>query len=490
MKLRRASIGVLVAFAVTLALAGGAASREVSDAEITEAVEMEIWGDHAVEANNIDVETREGVVTLTGTVGNILAKERAEAIASAIVGVRAIINRIDVKPVERTDSKLEKAVENALLRDPATDSYEVNPVVDNGVVTLTGNVDSWQEKQLCESVVKGVKGVRDVRDNLNVRYVAHRPDSEIKSEIEARLANDVMVDDYLIRVDVKNERVTLTGAAGSLFEKNRAFSDAWVADVKGVDDSGLTVRWWARDEMRRKSNYVARSDDEIKQAVIDALQYDPRIFSFNPDVNVDHGTVTLRGVVGNLKAKNAAGQDARDVIGVWRVKDYLKVRPDVVPADSVLESRVRSALLEDPYVSRFDIDVHVYEGGVYLRGNVNTSFEAQQAAWVAETVKGVLYVVNSLNYDYKWVWKPDWVIREDVKEELQWSPFVEEQNVDVRVVDGVVYLTGTVDTWGERQAAENDAYKGGAKDVRNQLVVNYEFYGPHYRPATLFPRTR
>lgn len=482
------SMVILTACAVMLAVTAVAVSREIDDAEITGAIEMEIWGDAAVEANNIDINTRDGVVTLTGTVDNVLAKERAEAIASAVVGVRAIVNRIDVKLAERGDSEIKKAVENALLADPATDSYEVTAVANNGVVTLTGSVDSWQEKQLCERVAKSVRGVRDVKNNVNVDYTTDRPDHEIKAEIEARLANDVRVDDYLILVDVRDGRVTLTGTAGSLFEKNRAISDAYVANVKSVDGSGLEVRWWARDEMRRKSSYVARSDEEIKKAVMDAFLYDPRVFSFNPDVKVKEGTVTLSGVVDNLKAKKVAEEDAWNVMGVWRVKNYLKVRPDVVPANSVLESRVISALLEDPYVNRFDIDVDAHNGGVYLTGEVNTSFEAHQAERVAERVKGALYVVNSLDYDYEWVWKPDWEIREDVHDELQWSPFVDEQEVAVKVDDGVVYLTGRVDTWGERKAAEDNAYEGGAKDVRNQLVVTYEYYGPHYGPAPLFPR--
>jgi osmotically-inducible protein OsmY len=56
---------------------------------------------------------------------------------------------------------------------------------------------------------------------------------------------------------------------------------------------------------------------------------------------------------------------------------------------------------------------------------------------------------------------------------------VDSEEVSVTVDDGVVTLTGTVDTWSERQSAEENAYEGGAKDVMNDLRVNYRGYGPY-----------
>jgi hypothetical protein len=54
--------------------------------------------------------------------------------------------------------------------------------------------------------------------------------------------------------------------------------------------------------------------------------YDPRVISFNPEVNVTNGKVVLTGVVSNLKAKRAAEIDARNVVGVWKVENLLKVK--------------------------------------------------------------------------------------------------------------------------------------------------------------------
>ena len=81
-----------------------------------------------------------------------------------------------------------------------------------------------------------------------------------------------------------------------------------------------------------------------------------------------YGTVTLKGVVDNLAARRAAEQDARNVIGVRRVKNYLKVRPDVIPTNEELETRVALALSNDPFVERWDVDINAFSGSVYLSG--------------------------------------------------------------------------------------------------------------------------
>lgn len=139
-----------------------------SDPEITDVVEEELFFDDAVLSNPIDVETSDGIVTLTGATGNILAKERAATLAETVSGVRSVINRIEVKPAAPpTGEDLADAVSEALLADPAADSYEVNATAnDRGEVTLAGTVDSWQERQLTESVAN--KESPDKRTGLSL----------------------------------------------------------------------------------------------------------------------------------------------------------------------------------------------------------------------------------------------------------------------------------------------------------------------------------
>lgn len=477
-RLGASTLAVAFACLVLPGISATAADPKVTDGDVTRAIDSDYWVDEVVDANRVDVSTKDGVVSLTGTVDSLLARERAQAIAESIVGVRAVVNRIEVGGPLRSDAELAKAVDDALLRDPATDSYEVDVAASTGVITLRGTVDSWAEKRLSGSVAKGVRGVREVRNDLIVRARAARPDAEIDAEVERRLANDVRVDDYAIDVEVEDSVVRLSGTVGSLAEKSRARDDAWVAGVRSVDSDALEVEWWARDEMRRKSLIEDRSDDEIRKAARDALLYDPRVLPFNPAVYVSRGIVTLSGVVEDAAAKRAAEADARNVVGVRGVRNHLKVRPATVPADEELEKRVGRALAEDPYVERWEIDVDAASGWVFLSGNVDNSFEKQRAHTIAARVKGVVDVIDNVEYEREWVWKPDWEIREQVDDQLFWSPFVDADQVTVAVDNGVVTLTGEVDTWAERSDAEENAWEGGAKDVRNELTVAHQVYGP------------
>jgi osmotically-inducible protein OsmY len=481
------------------------ASRILMDPLITSAVEDELLMDKAVRLDGIDVWTREGIVTLSGTVDNILAKGRAERIAETIKGVRAVVNTIRVvPPLARLDWEIRNDVRDALFSDPATDSYQLKVTVENNTVTLSGSVDSWQEKELAEQVAKGVKGVMAVNNEITVDYKKKRPDSEIESEIEQRLRWDVLVDDGLIDVKVDDGEARLTGIVGSAAEKRVATADAWVIGVKSVDPAGLKVDRWVRDKDLRKDKYVLKSDREIQEAVEDVLMYDPRVNSLDVKTEVLDGRVTLRGVVDNLGAKRAAAQDARNTVGVARVKNRLKVRPEVQMSDRRIEERVRDAFLRHPYLDRYEIRVDVDNGTAYLSGAVPSYFDRAKAETVASRVKGVATVDNNLAvtapefphpydpyvdewygedfdlYPYQYPYQPrfamksDIRIKEDIEDELWWSPFVDADDVEVSVENGFVTLAGTVQSWVEYRAAGENAFEGGAIWVSNNLVVKPE----------------
>lgn len=83
-------------------------------------------------------------------------------------------------------------------------------------------------------------------------------------------------------------------------------------------------------------------------------------------------------------------------------------------------------------------------------------------------------------YDYDWYSYPqadsprtDWEISQRIENELWWSPFVDSDDLDVAVEDGVAQLTGTVETWAERDAAVENALKGGAASVDEDLTVEF-----------------
>jgi osmotically-inducible protein OsmY len=496
-------------FGLALVMAFGAATVKaqtgnMTDKDITMAVSDAMTIDEGVSGYLIDIKTNDGVVTLSGDVNNIMAKKRARRIAETIKGVRAVINDISVRSADINDDQLTADVKAALVSDPATDTWGVGVAAQDGKVTLTGSVASWQEKRLAGRVAESVRGVRQLENDIAVDYGQPRTDTQIEEDISEILRWDVLVNDDMINVVVDKGKVSLSGTVGSAAEKSRAALDAWVPGVVMVDDNDLKVNPSARSEDFRANKYAAVSDTAIENAVKDAFHFDPRVKSFNIDVSSVDGTVTLTGNVDNLKAKRSAAQDASNTVGVWRVKNRIKVRPEKMKDVDIMQGVVK-ALKRDPYVSRYDLNVSVINGKVYLGGVVDSYFEKAEADDAASRVKGVMAVENNIRVDnsanvltyhpyvdYTWDidedgWysypygegplMTDWEIREDIENLYYWDPFLDHDSINVSVEGGVATLTGTVDTWYQRYEATQKAYDGGAMAVDNELKV---VHGPDY----------
>jgi osmotically-inducible protein OsmY len=127
-----------------------------------------------------------------------------------------------------------------------------------------------------------------------------------------------------------------------------------------------------------------------------------------------------------------------------------------------------------------------HNGEVDLYGEVDSELERKRAVEVAARTPGVIVVGDFLKTETASqkshvADKSDWEIAQDIRHELFWSPFVATADVTVAVDDGVATLTGTVDTWSERQQAKDNALEGGAVAVINRLKVRN---GPEYfKPA-------
>jgi osmotically-inducible protein OsmY len=109
---------------------------------------------------------------------------------------------------------------------------------------------------------------------------------------------------------------------------------------------------------------------------------------------------------------------------------------------------------------------------------VDSPFEKTRAGVLASKVKGVVDVDNLLTVKKLVSWgrlETDWEIRRNIHDELWWSPFVDADQVQVSVRDGVATLTGTVDSYLERGAAVENAYEGGAREVKNHLKVENDY---------------
>jgi len=496
----RGTIATLASLVLATLVAQPVLAAPAGDEEITHAVDEEIFQDPVVPYDMIDVETDAGVVTLTGRLSSLLAKERAVRISENVKGVRAVINRLEVVPYRAPSAeKLRSDVREALRFDAAVDAAAIAvDASEAGKVTLTGTAPSYQERSLARTVAASVDGVTEVENRITIEYVEDRGDPDIRQEIARRLHWDALVDAAGIAVTVADGHVRLTGAVSSAAERTRAVKDAWTAGVRSVDATGLEVDPWAQDEDVRAETVAVRSDAEIREAVKDALLFDPRVLSANVDPKVSAGVVTLYGTAENLKAKQVAAADARNVVGVVRVKNRLKVRPIADLSDEEIAVNIDRALARDPFLADDAVSVVVSKDGrAHLIGTVDTYFEKGQAEDLVYRTAGVVSVRNSLRveqparlshdpyvdewrvYDYSWYtpeqtyWytKTDWEIEQDISDELFWSPFVDANQVEVAVDDGVASLSGVVDSYREFDAAAENALEGGAITVRNELQV-------------------
>ena len=167
------------------------------------------------------------------------------------------------------------------------------------------------KKQLAARITEGINGVKEVRNDVTINYLAKPTDAQIAADIKARLQWDIWINGELIKPVVEDGKVTLTGTIGSAISKSRALDDAWVNGVTSVDANGLKIEPRASNSAHQKHELATRSDSEIKQAIQASLHLDPRVSAFSPDVTVEDGGVILGGNVGNLKAKTSAEQDTK-----------------------------------------------------------------------------------------------------------------------------------------------------------------------------------
>lgn len=468
----------------------------VNDTGITRSIEGNMRAYDGISAHLIDVSTEDGVVTLSGYVDNLLARDQAVTLAKSIKGVKSVINRVRVRPVFRTDEQIKDDLTRALSEDAAADTWGIQVKVMDGKVTLSGTADSWQERRLSGQIAKGVRGVKEVVNDVVFVPVANRPDNEIAADVKERLKMDIRYDDSGTKVEVDNGKVTLSGIVTSSDEKTLAEELAQVTGVKSVDADDLLVdyeRMASLPDIRTKQPDI--SDQKIAHALTKTFQLDPRVKAFGLDPMVSDGNVTLDGTVDNYFAKLAANRDAHNTVGVKYVVDLLKVRPKPIVDDQTLKARVDAALNRDPYLDLDDVHVAVRNSEVTLSGQVNNTFEISEAYQATARVNGVADINNKLTatgakvpangIGYTWYhyvpdayWPFDDIptsldakIKSDVKSELFWSPFIDSDQIKVSVNNGRVTLSGFVDDYVERRLATKNAWEGGARGVLNHLTV-------------------
>jgi osmotically-inducible protein OsmY len=227
-----------------------------------------------------------------------------------------------------------------------------------------------------------------------------------------------------------------------------------------------------------------RSDDEIKKDVTSTIGRDVYLCGLPISVSVEDGIVTLKGSVGNAYQKDRASDDSLLLENVKDVKNDLEVKPwenenvrkrVPVPSDEQIEKAVRDELTQDLRVEDpFELSVEVIDGNVTLRGIVPSYYQKRLAGEDTRDVVGVGWVANLLTVRSDW--REGSAIRDDIQFEMEVDPVLTGQAISIRVKDGIVTLSGDVNTFYEKlHAAEVASRVLGVREVVNTIEVNRVF---------------
>lgn len=215
-----------------------------TDSELQKDVMAELNWEPSVNAAEIGVEVKDGVVTLAGHVDSYLEKWGAERVAQRVSGVKAMAVEIDVKlpwSSKKSDAEIAHAVENVLQWMVYKPITPIKIMVENGWITLSGEVAWEYQRQAASNAVRHLMGVTGVSDQITLQ--ARATSNTIKSEITAALNRSAKEDAKSIEVEVHGGDVTLSGKVNSWYERELAANSAWASPgVKSVSDK-ITIAY-------------------------------------------------------------------------------------------------------------------------------------------------------------------------------------------------------------------------------------------------------
>lgn len=212
-------------------------------------------------------------------------------------------------------------------------------------------------------------------------------------------------------------------------------------------------------------------DDQLQKAVQAELNWEPRVVSAHIGVTAENGTVTLTGTVESYGQKHAAEMAAGRVKGVKAIAEEIEVKLpfEITRTDADVATAAADRLAWDTGTPNGAIKVKVEGGWVTLTGEVEWHYQKEAAEREVRHLLGVVGVSNQITIKHL---VDTAHLQDDIQRALHRSVFLQPERVHVSALDGRVKLTGTVDTWMDRQTAAATAWAAhGATSVENHLVV-------------------
>lgn len=212
------------------------------------------------------------------------------------------------------DKTLRQSIIDELDFEPAIDAADIGVAVENGVVTLTGHVESYAEKIAAETAVKRVKGVHGIAQAIEVRlpFGAQTSDDQIAQRALSLLAWNGNIPKDAIQVEVSKGWLTLTGEVDWYFQKTSA--ESALRRLNGV--TGIS------NQITLRSTVQA---GDVRQRIEQALKRNAEVEAKNIQVSVVDGKVVLSGKVKAWHERDLAERAAWAAKGVKVVEDHLRL---------------------------------------------------------------------------------------------------------------------------------------------------------------------
>lgn len=214
----------------------------MTDLKLRQDVLDELEFEPSVDAAGIGVAVNDGVVTLTGHVSTYAEKLAAERAAKRVSGVRAVAQEITVRYLgekKLSDDEIAKRALNLLQWDVSVPA-DVKVTVENGLVTLTGEVDWHYQKAAAETAIHKLPGIATVLNSIKLKRPVVNV-SDIKSKIENALKRHAEVEAGGISVTVSDGEVTLNGKVDSWNERQAVVRAAWSAPGVHIVEDHLRI---------------------------------------------------------------------------------------------------------------------------------------------------------------------------------------------------------------------------------------------------------
>lgn len=234
---------LLAVTAVVLFSSVAVGAAEIDDRIVSSARESYVFKTY-LKDDNIKLESREGAVTLSGTVSEEANKSLAQETVASLPGVKSVDNQLELKgerPAENSDAWISMQVKYSLLYNRNVSGINTQVFVDDGIVTLRGEAESQAQKELAGEYAKDIKGVKGVKNVMTIAATPSEPkqtmsekidDASITAQVKMALLFNRSTSAFKTGVTTNDGVVTLSGKTSSAAGKDLAAKIA--NDVNGV----------------------------------------------------------------------------------------------------------------------------------------------------------------------------------------------------------------------------------------------------------------